>query len=97
MSWLTLVAKQSGSISGVSVFLLLMGTLPIRVFAVDLIPDGIGLSGGKYIFDKANISNARIAARWDWDQDFISHPRWKLDGYFDLGYSQWQSHLSVKD
>ena len=70
---------------------------PQASFGLDLVPDGVSLSGGKYIHSKADLSKARVAIRWDWNQDFLSSPNWKLDGYFDLGYSQWRSHLSAKD
>ena len=76
---------------------LLLGVLSGKALSFDLIPDGISISGGKYLQDKANITKARVAVRWDWEKDFISSSNWTLDGYFDLGYSQWQSRLSAND
>ncbi len=82
--------------SGVALSVFL-GAMPFKAYSFDIAPDGIFVTGGKYIPNKADLTNARIALRWDWNRDFISHPNWKLDGYFDLGYSQWKSHLSAKD
>ena len=73
------------------------GLMPLTSSALDLVPDGVSVSGGKYIHSKADLSNVRVAVRWDWGHDFLSSPNWKLDGYFDVGYSQWHSHLSAKD
>ncbi|CAM3543430.1 acyloxyacyl hydrolase [Parendozoicomonas haliclonae] len=79
------------------VLAVILGLFTLPAAGMDLVPDGISVTGGKYLHSKADLSNTRIAMRWDWNRDFLSSPNWRLDGYFDLGYSRWRSHLSAKD
>ena len=65
--------------------------------AMSLIPDGISLGLGQSLFKKADLSREGVALRWDWHQDFMATPDWRLSGYFEFGYSQWRSHLSSRD
>ena len=69
-------------------------SLPSSAAAINLMPDGINLGIGQSLFKKADLSREALALRWDWNRDFMTTPNWRLDGYFELGYSQWRSHLS---
>ncbi len=72
--------------------------LPFNSHGLDLTPDGASASYGKNLSNKANISNTRMSLRWNWDKDFLPNSSsLRLDGYFDLGFSNWRSHLSAKD
>ncbi len=64
------------------------------VHALDLIPDSVTLGLGQSILKKAHITSERVGLRWRWDRDFANSLDWVLNGYFELGYSQWQSQLS---
>ncbi len=78
-------------------FALTVSLVPLSGQALDLKPDGMAVTHGKYIPNKADISNTRISLKWDWNRDFLESSGWKLGGYFDLGYSRWRSHLSDED
>lgn len=54
-------------------------------------PDGVTVDYGESIFLKSEFTSGRIAARWNWDKDFIESPHVKLTGYTELGYSDWSS------
>ena len=69
--------------------------------AIDFTPDAVSVWHGKYtdtfLKRKADISNNRLSLRWNWDKDWLDSSNFTLGGYFDLGYSQWRSHLSKAD
>ena len=86
MSWLVKVA-----------LVMIMSLASFFAQALDFEPDGITITHGKYLHDKADISTNRVSVKWDWNTETQVSSGWKLGGYFDLGYSQWQSHLSGKE
>ncbi len=75
----------------------LLCTTPFKAYSLDRKPDGISLTGGDGLNKRSELSNFRAAVRWDWDADLLNSRNWRLDGYFDLGYSQWKSRLSRED
>ncbi len=94
-----MVIRLQGFIQSVAASCLIALILPAQnLYAIDTVPDAITISHGKYtdtfLKRRADLSNTRISVRWDWDADLIESSSVKLDGYFDLGYSQWKSHLS---
>lgn len=72
-------------------------SLSSPAIGMDIMPDGISFDIGQSLFKKAELSRERIALRWNWDRDFLTTPDWRLDGYFEFGYSHWRSHLSTGD
>ena len=52
-----------------------------------LLPDSISYGYGYHIFDNhhPDIRQWRLGLRWQWDQDFLSTPSWRLNGYLNSG------------
>ena len=73
--------------------------LPVK--ALDLLPDGVNASYGRYLTvvsgRKANFNNYRLGLVWNWDTNLLPSDRVKLDGYFELAGSLWRSGLSASD
>ena len=76
--------------------LLFTAVVPKSV-AMDWAPDGVALGYGKYLHDRADLSDYRASLLWDWNQDWLASPAWRLSGYFDLSLNHWKSHLSQSD
>ena len=69
--------------------------------ALNLLPDGINASYGRYLpvvsGRKADFNNVRLGLVWDWDTNLLPSERVRLDGYFELAGSFWKSGLSASD
>ena len=77
-------------ILGLALFIVI---LPVK--ALDLLPDGVNASYGRYLpvksGRKADFNNYRLGLVWDWDTNLLRSERVKLDGYFELAGSFWKS------